>query len=164
VLIVIDSYSSSNSRLSSMSMGLPAAAHAHTTYPNDIAKSSAYSSNVASTSNIAHYDPYAPPRRPSGSLAAIPSSGPKTPGYKSLYDNECDTDTCIQLFDLKIPLFSQSTKLYLASLSVRVSHALCGLYKCSTIYLESTSATDRRQQSLTFTLTPDQSAKLKVPG
>jgi len=32
------------------------------------------------------------------------------------------------------------------------------------IYLESTSATDRRQQSLSFTLTPDQSAKLKVPG
>ena len=112
-----------------MSMGLPAAAHAHTTYPNDLPKSSAYSSNVAGTSNIAHYDPYAPPRRPSGSLAAIPSSGPKTPGFtQSLYDNECGTDAYIQPFDLKIPLFSQSTKLYLASLSVRVSHALWGLY------------------------------------
>ena len=125
VLIVIDSYSASNSRLSSMSMGLPAAAHAHTTYPNDHTKSSVYSPNVAGTSSIAHYDPYAPPRRPSGSLAAIPSSGPKTPGFtQSLYPNECGTDVYIQLFDLKIPLFSQSTKLYLAWLSVRVSHAL----------------------------------------
>ena len=129
MLIVIDSYSASNSRLSSMSMGLPAAAHAHTTYPNDLTKSSAYSSNVAGTSSIAHYDPYAPPRRPSGSLAVIPSSGPKTPGFlQSLYVNECDTNTCIQPFDLKIPHFSQSTKLYLASLSVRVSHTLWELY------------------------------------
>ena len=91
VLTVIDSYSASNSRLSSMSMGLTAPTHAHTTYPNDLSKSSAYSSNVAGTSSIAHYDPYAPPRRPSGSLATIPSSGPKTPGLiKSLYVNVCD--------------------------------------------------------------------------
>ena len=112
-----------------MSMGLPAAAHAHTTYPNDLTKSSAYSSNVAGTSSIAHYDPYAPPRRPSGSIAAIPSSGPKTTGFtQSLYLNECDTDACIQLFDLKILLFSQLTKLYLASLNVRVSYTLWELY------------------------------------
>ena len=96
LLIVFDSYSASNSRLSSMSMGLNAPAHAaHTTYPNDLPKSSAYSSNVATTSNIAHYDPYAPPRRPSGSHAAIPSSGPKTPGFiPSLYVNVCD-DWCL---------------------------------------------------------------------
>ena len=125
VLIVIDSYSASNSRLSSMSMGLPAPAHAHTTYSKDLPKSSAYSSNVAGTSSIAHYDPYAPPRRPSGSLATTSSSGPKTPGFiQSIYVNECDTDACIQLFDLKIPLFSQLTKPYLVSLSVRVSHTL----------------------------------------
>jgi E3 SUMO-protein ligase PIAS1 len=73
-----------------MAMGLTVPAHAHTTYPNDLSKSSAYSSNVAGTSNIAHYDPYAPPRRPSGSLATIPSSGPKAPGlifsnYMSMY-------------------------------------------------------------------------------
>lgn len=77
---------------------------------------------------------------------------------------EPNTDVCIQLFDSKIHPFSQLTRLYLESLSVRVSILHRGLYGVLTICLESTSATDRRQQSLTFTLTPDQSAKLKVPG
>jgi hypothetical protein len=87
MLIVIYSYSASNSRLPSMSMGPPAVTHAHALYPNDPTKSSIYPSNVASTSTIAHYDPYAPPRRPSGSLAPTPSSsssGPKPPGFKQL--------------------------------------------------------------------------------
>ena len=85
ILIVVYSYSASNNnRLSSMSMG-PPPAHPHASYPHDPAKNSAYSSNVAGTSSIAHYDPYAPPRRPSGILAPIPSSssssGPKPPGF-----------------------------------------------------------------------------------
>lgn len=114
-----------------MSMGPPTTGHPHA-YLNDPVKSSVYPSNATSTSSIPHYDPYAPPRRPSGSVAAVPSSsssGPKPPGFTQPLYHTGDTNIYIQLFDLKIRPFSQLTKLYLGSLSVRVSRTLWTLYE-----------------------------------
>ncbi|KAF8807349.1 hypothetical protein BYT27DRAFT_7164840 [Phlegmacium glaucopus] len=125
---------SNNNRLSSISMAPPAPVHAHSSYAHDPVKNAAYSSNVASTSSIAHYDPYAPPRRPASILAPNPSSSSSAPKPPAIRFKDS-------------PFFT-------------IDQAVSGVVECP----ESTSATDRRQQSLNFTLTPDQSAKLKVPG
>lgn len=100
----------------------------------DPPKINLYSASTAGTSAINHYDPYAPPRRPSGVSAPLPtpsSSSQKVPGIR-FKDS---------------PFFS-------------IDQAVTAVVECP----ESTSATDRRQQSLSFTLNNDQISKLKTPG
>ena len=140
-----------------MSMGPPAPTHTHASYPNDPVKSSIYASSVAGTSSIPHYDPYAPPRRPSGSLAPVPSSsssGPKPPGFYTIIILQwrC-ADVYIQSFDLRIHLFSQSTRLCPGSLSARVKHVLLILLRphgILTIYLSRVNQCDWSSTTISY--------------
>ncbi|KAF8168157.1 PINIT domain-containing protein [Crassisporium funariophilum] len=124
---------SSSSRLPPISAVLPTPG-THASYNLDPARTSSYSSLAASTSSIAQYDPYAPPRRPSGMSALVPSSsssGSKAPAIRFK----------------ESPFFT-------------IDQSVSAVIECP----ESTSATDRRQQSLNFTLNSDQILKLKGSG
>jgi len=136
---------------------------AHTTY--DPPKHSLYSSSTAGTSTIGHYDPYAPPRRPSGPLPSSSSSSQKVPGNF--------LKRAISLFIL---ILSAGIR-FKDSPFFAIDQAVTSVTECPGRYLfqnkfltfspywtESTSATDRRQQSLSFTLNNDQINKLKTPG
>ena len=65
---------------------------------------------------------------PPAHLQQLPLQDQKVQVLHNYHMTMNDTDAFIQLFDLKIPLFSQLTKLFLASLNVRVSHTLWRLY------------------------------------
>ncbi|KAG5724654.1 E3 SUMO-protein ligase pli1 [Termitomyces sp. T112] len=82
---------------------------------------------------INRYDPYAPPRKPSGPVASSSSSSATI------------RPTGIQFKDS--PFF-------------HLEQAVSGVIECP----ESTSTTDRRQQTLNFTLTNDHLSKLKMPN
>ncbi|KAF8078677.1 PINIT domain-containing protein [Lyophyllum atratum] len=81
------------------------------------------------SSSIARYDPYAPPRKPSGSIPSSSAAKPTGIRFK------------------ESPFF-------------QIDQAASSVTECP----ESTSATDRRQQTLSFTLTNDHLAKLKSPN
>ncbi|KNZ78554.1 E3 SUMO-protein ligase pli1 [Termitomyces sp. J132] len=84
---------------------------------------------------INRYDPYAPPRKPSGPVASSSSSSATIR----------PTGRRIQFKDS--PFF-------------HLEQAVSGVIECP----ESTSTTDRRQQTLNFTLTNDHLSKLKMPN
>ncbi|KDR84933.1 hypothetical protein GALMADRAFT_149463 [Galerina marginata CBS 339.88] len=134
------------SRLPPLSAGLPTSASSlHSTF--DPPKINPYATSHAGSSSIGHYDPYAPPRRPSGVSAPIPSSssGLKVPGSVSTHNQTSSNLTSsIGVRFKESPFFT-------------VDQAISSLVECP----ESTSATDRRSQSLTFSLSADQSAKMK---
>ncbi|KAF8905529.1 PINIT domain-containing protein [Gymnopilus junonius] len=112
-----------------LSAGLPLSASSHNSIYDPPKVNQHYASNHAGPSSIAHYDPYAPPRRPSGvSVPAPPSSNSKTQGIR-FKDS---------------PFFN-------------VDQSVSNLMECP----ESTSPTDRRQQILSFSLTPDQATKMR---
>ncbi|KJA29423.1 hypothetical protein HYPSUDRAFT_127996 [Hypholoma sublateritium FD-334 SS-4] len=104
----------------------------HATY--DPPKPVHFQNGHAGSSSIAHYDPYAPPRRPTtiSTSAASTSSAPKAIGGIRFKDS---------------PFFS-------------IDQAVTTVVECP----ESSSPTDRRQQTLSFSLTGDQLAKMKAPG
>ncbi|KAF9457450.1 PINIT domain-containing protein [Collybia nuda] len=112
---------------------LPTTSHAHNSYHlSGISKPPLFP-GIAGTSTLNRYDPYAPPRKATGSSTSIPptSTGPKSSGIR----------------------FKESP-------FYQVDQAVSAVTECP----ESTGATDRRQQVVTFSLTNDQLAKLKLPG
>ncbi|TRM60207.1 PINIT domain-containing protein [Schizophyllum amplum] len=102
--------------------------------PSTSASASAYPYHKATAasvpSSVPRYDPYAPPRRPSGNTTAAPS--PQKP--KGIRFKES-------------PFF-------------HVLDTLGPIAECP----ESASATDRRQQTLSFAVPTDVAGKLKLPG
>ncbi|KAH9486987.1 E3 SUMO-protein ligase pli1 [Psilocybe cubensis] len=116
------------SRMPSLTTTLPPVPNPHTAY--DPPKPNHYTQALpGSSSSIGHYDPYAPPRRPTGLTPHPSSSATKVTGIR-FKDS---------------PFFA-------------IDQSVSSLVECP----ESTSSTDRRSQSLTFTLTADQSTKMKT--
>lgn len=69
-----------------LSAGLPLSATSHHAIYDPPKVNHHYASNHAGPSSIAHYDPYAPPRRPSGVSAPIPpSSNSKVQGITLIH-------------------------------------------------------------------------------
>ncbi|KAG6912006.1 hypothetical protein DXG01_000254 [Tephrocybe rancida] len=97
---------------------------------NNIMKSIPFVATIPGSSTVGRYDPYAPPRKPSGPVASSSSSSTAKPPGIRFKDS---------------PFFN-------------VEQAVSSVMECP----ESTSATDRRQQTVTFTLTNDHLAKLKA--
>ena len=75
-------------RLPPVPNGAAGPSTSHATY--DPPKANLYSTSTAGSSSIGHYDPYAPPKRPTGVSAPLPtpsSSSQKVPG--SLHRSKC---------------------------------------------------------------------------
>jgi E3 SUMO-protein ligase PIAS1 len=117
---------------------------------------------TAGSSSIARFDPYAPPRRPVPSTSAA-STSPSTPSkYYSL-----GMLSLTRLTDIVAIRFKSSP-------FIRVERAVSAVVECPGMIpplrmwwhrfdlasSESSSAQDRRQQTVTFTLTSDYVAKL----
>ncbi|KAG6842254.1 hypothetical protein C0991_000224 [Blastosporella zonata] len=99
---------------------------------SNIMKSIPFPSALPVSNPTPRYDPFAPPRKPSGPVAS--SSSPSTAKPAGIRFKES-------------PFFN-------------MDQAVSSVMECP----ESTSATDRRQQTVTFTLTNDHLTKLKAPS
>ncbi|EDR14963.1 uncharacterized protein LACBIDRAFT_300609 [Laccaria bicolor S238N-H82] len=110
----------------------PPVINSHTFVPGGMKPAPYLLNGTAATSGIARYDPYAPPRKPSGSsIAPSTSSGIRPPSVRFK----------------ESPFF-------------KVEQGISSVVECP----ESSGQTDRRQQTVTFTLNNDQITKLKQPG
>ncbi|KAG6862364.1 hypothetical protein C0995_011804 [Termitomyces sp. Mi166 len=113
---------------------------------NNIMKNISWATSNPGPNLINRYDPYAPPRKPSGPVASSSSSTVKPIGTRP--------SSCI------LACISQNTGIqFKESPFFTVEQAVSSVIECP----ESTGATDRRQQTVTFTLTNDHLSKLKMP-
>jgi hypothetical protein len=134
----------------------------HNNYP--VTNSNHPNGYHASGSSVGRYDAYAPPRRPIASAPMGPSTGQR-PGITScICVCLCTASNHIkQVSDSShLPFYAlikQSRLSWNAQVFRIVFFLQCTLLSCS--YLESTSGSDRRQQTVTFTLNSDQLDKLK---
>lgn len=115
---------------------------------------------TAGSSSIGRYDPYAPPRRPVPSTSTAAASS-NTPSKSSSHSATCHLIGVIAIRFKPSPF-------------IRVERAVSGVVECPGVTIafrtwrppinrdltESSSATDRRQQTVTFNLTSDHVAKL----
>ncbi|RDB28615.1 E3 SUMO-protein ligase pli1 [Hypsizygus marmoreus] len=122
------------SRMTANPAVLPPSTIHHNVYPLTNILKTGSYATVAGSSTIARYDPYAPPRKATSSSAPVASTSSATSKPTGIRFKES-------------PFFT-------------IDQAVSAIVECP----ESTSATDRRQQTVTFTLNNDQLAKLKSPG
>ena len=136
----------------------PTYSTSHNSYSGAASTSSYYSPR----SNLPHYDPYAPPRRPTVPSTTTAPSTSTSPGNSSHTKRKHGTEEMQPSLSSR-PLSFMSSEQYLVSLSVQVPHCLrvYGTMFPDKSLAESTSQMDRKAQSLTFQITPEVLSKLQ---
>lgn len=117
------------------------------------------STSIFPAASTGRYDPYAPPRAPPPpvSAAAVPSVSKPSKSYYHL---------CITVAEWHLAIRFKPSPFF------RIDQPVSGIAECPGLvnrhralysidnFIESTSSTDRKQQSLTFTLNSDQTLRL----
>ena len=142
-------------------MGFAGPATAQTSHSLGVnAKPYGHLNAAAGSSSIGRYDPYAPPRRP------VPSTS--TASTSSTTPSKCYKNAIARM------LKGIAAIRFKSSPFIRVERAVSAVVECPGMiplvqmsrlitdreFTESSSATDRRQQTVTFNLTNDYVAKL----
>lgn len=146
---------------------LPTSAAAHSSYQlSNISKPPPYTPGIAGTSALGRYDPYAPPRKATSSSAPIPSSssGLKSSGNSTFNFHACYISRMPRYPFQRVAFFSNGPSCFGGHRMSRFVIWAIVVTDAKHLKQESTGATDRRQQVVTFSLNNDQLAKLKLPG